>query len=158
MTASNSGRNLRGLASGWRSFPYFWVEDMYAERAVDEVFVWTTRMKNKRRSKTTRGTVRKEMARPRMAQSARIAQLNLDSSRKPESPSTSMSGTVLRIIPSRHAGEPDSIQIALDVPEKQNRDFRIENTLTNEHGEDVKLKKGAPVEVTVTATAEKKSD
>jgi hypothetical protein len=31
------------------------------------------------------------------------------------------------------------------------RDLRIENSLTDEHGDEVKLKKGAHVEVTVTA-------
>jgi len=33
----------------------------------------------------------------------------------------------------------------------RNQDLRIENTLTDENGDDVKLKKGAHVDVTVTA-------
>jgi hypothetical protein len=94
------------------------------------------------------------MAKPRLTRSARIAQLNLETDRIPELPSTSMPGTVIEIIPSRRAGKPESAQIALDVAEKQHRDFRIENTLTDEHGKDVKLKKGAPVEVTVTSKDE----
>jgi hypothetical protein len=105
----------------------------------------------KRSEKATRTGVEKEMAKPRVTRSARIAQLNLDTDRMPESPSTVMPGTVTEIIPSRHAGKPESAQIALDVVEKQHRAFRIENTLTDEHGRDVKLKIGAPVEVTVTA-------
>jgi hypothetical protein len=40
-------------------------------------------------------------------------------------------------------------QIAVDGADHGYRDLRIENTLTNEHGDDVKLKKGAHVEVTV---------
>jgi len=40
------------------------------------------------------------------------------------------------------------------VINKQHRDLRIENSLTDEHGDDVKLKKGAPVEVTITAQDE----
>jgi hypothetical protein len=36
-------------------------------------------------------------------------------------------------------------------PDVHYRDLRIENTLTDEHGDEVKLKKGAHVEVTVTA-------
>lgn len=65
---------------------------------------------------------------------------------------------VIEIIPSRKTGQPESAQIALDVVEKQHRDFRIENTQTDEDGEDVKLKKGAPGEVTVTAQGESTPD
>jgi hypothetical protein len=39
-------------------------------------------------------TVRKEMAKPRMAKSAKIAELNLDDSRIAEDPSLTMPGTV----------------------------------------------------------------
>jgi hypothetical protein len=41
--------------------------------------------------------------------------------------------------------------LAVDKADRPHRDFRIENTLTDEHGDEVKLKKGAHVEVTVTA-------
>jgi hypothetical protein len=116
-------------------------------------------MKNTKRSdKSTRIDVKKEMAKPRVTRSARIAELNLDTDRIPESPSTNMAGTVIEIIPSRQAGKPESAQIALDVVGQQHRDFRIENTLTDEHGNDVKLKKGAPVEVTVTAKSKSMLD
>jgi hypothetical protein len=98
----------------------------------------------------TRANVRKELAKPRMARSARITELNLDSSRSPEPPSTSMPGTVDKIIPSGPS-QPEKAQIAVDRADHQHRDLRIENTLTNEHGDDVKLKKGAQVDVTVTA-------
>jgi hypothetical protein len=116
-------------------------------------------VKNKKQSeKATRTSVEKEMAKPRVTKSVRIAQLNLDTDRTLEPPSTVMPGTVIEIIPSREAGKPESAQIALDVVEKQHRGFRIENTLTDENGEDVKLKKGAPVEVTVTAKGESTPD
>ena len=39
----------------------------------------------------------------------------------------------------------------MDGADAQYRDLRIENSLTDEHGDDVKLKKGAHVQVTVTA-------
>jgi hypothetical protein len=99
----------------------------------------------------TRTSVTKEMARPRMARSARIAQLNLDTTRTPERPSTTMPGTVDKIIASRGAGQPEKANIAVDGAHHRHRDLRIENTLTDEHGDDVRLKKGAQVEVTVTA-------
>jgi hypothetical protein len=44
----------------------------------------------------------------------------------------------------------EKAQIAVDGPYHQYRVLRIENTLTDEHGRDVKLKKGAHVEVTIT--------
>ena len=99
---------------------------------------------------TTAG-VNKELAKPRMSKSARIAELKLDVSRIPEQPSTTMSGTVDRIIPSPCPSQPEKAQIAVDGADHQHRDLRIENTLTDENGDDMKLKKGAHVEVTVTA-------
>jgi hypothetical protein len=109
-------------------------------------------MKKKEQSeKARRARVDKEMAKPRVARSARIAQLNLDTDRIPELPSASVPGTVLKIIPPNRRGQPESAKIGLDAPDERNRDLRIENTLTNEHGQDVKLKKGARVDVNVTA-------
>jgi hypothetical protein len=91
------------------------------------------------------------MAKPRMARSARIAELNLDTPRTPEQPSTTMPGTVEKIIRSPRPSQPEKAQIAVDRADHRHRDLRIENTLTDENGDDVRLKKGAHVEVTVTA-------
>ena len=99
----------------------------------------------------TRASVTKEMAKPRMARSARIAELKLDTARIPEQPSTTMPGTVKKIIPSPCPSQPERVQIAVDGGDRRHRNLRFENTLTDEHGDDVKLKKGAHVEVTVTA-------
>jgi hypothetical protein len=99
----------------------------------------------------TRASVEKEMARPRMARSARIAELNLDTARIPEQPSTSMPGIVDKIIPSPRPSQPEKARIAVEGADHRYRDLRIENTLTDEHGDDVRLKKGAHVAVTVTA-------
>jgi hypothetical protein len=105
------------------------------------------------RDTTTHASVKKEMAKPRMAKSARIAELNLDIARVPEQPSTSMPGTVAKIIPSPRPNPPKNAQIAVDGPYRLNQALRIENSLTDEHGEEVRLNKGAHVEVTVTAKA-----
>jgi len=86
-----------------------------------------------------------------MARSARIAELNLDTARTGEQPSTTMPGTVDKIIPSRRPRQREEALIAVDGVARSHRDFRIENRLTDERGDDVKLKKGAHVEVTVTA-------
>jgi hypothetical protein len=99
----------------------------------------------------TRASVRTEMAKPRMARSARIAEMNLDTARMPEQPSATMAGTVYKIIPSPRPNQPEQAQIAIDGAEHRYRDLRIDNTFTDEHGDDVKLKKGAHVDVTVTA-------
>jgi hypothetical protein len=99
----------------------------------------------------TYASVKKELAKPRMAKSARIAELNLDLTRIPEQPSTSMSGAVDKIIPSPRPSQPENAQIAVDGPDPRSQDLRSENSLTNEHGDEVRLKKGAHLEVTITA-------
>jgi hypothetical protein len=96
-------------------------------------------------------SVKREMAEPRMARSARIEQLKLEKAQTREQPSTTMPGTVDKIILSPRPSQPEEAQIAVARANQPHRDFRIENMLTGEHGDDVKLKKGAHVEVTVTA-------
>ncbi len=105
----------------------------------------------KRRSDATRESVKKEMAKPRITRSARIAELKRDAARIPEDPSATMSGIVDKIIPSPRPSQPEQANIVVDVPDKRFRDLRIENTLIDEHGDDVSLKKGAHVEVTLTS-------
>src|SRR4029434_6428581 len=100
---------------------------------------------------TTRASVQKEMAKPTMARSARITEMNLDTTRTPEQPSATMAGTVEKIVPSSRPSQPEQAQIAVDGAEPRHRDLRIENALIDEHGDDVKRKKGARVAVTVTA-------
>jgi hypothetical protein len=99
----------------------------------------------------TRVSVRKEMEKPRMAKSARIAELNLDTARLREQPSVTMPGTVDKIIPSSHLSQREEAQIGVDGADHRYRNLRIDNNLTDEHGDDVRLEKGAHVEVTVTA-------
>jgi hypothetical protein len=105
----------------------------------------------KKPSDSTRASVSNEMAKPRMARSARIRERNLDAARIPEQPRTTMPGTVDKIIPASHSTQRERAQIAVEGPDRRYRDFRIENILTDENGEDVRLEKGAHVEVTVAA-------
>jgi hypothetical protein len=104
----------------------------------------------KNTNNASHASVEKEMAKPRMARSARIAELKLDTRRIPERPSTVMPGTVKKIIPSPRPSQPEKAQIAVDGADQRYRDLRFENTLTDEHGDDVKLKKGAHVDITIT--------
>jgi hypothetical protein len=106
----------------------------------------------KERDNSTQDSVKKEMAKPRMAKSARIAELSLHTARVPERPSISVSGTVQKIIPSWRSGLSEKAHIVVKGDDNSRRALRVDNTLTDEHGDDVKLKKGAHVEVTVAAT------
>jgi hypothetical protein len=71
----------------------------------------------------------------------------------PEKPATIMPGTVKKVIPSPHPDLPEKAEIAVDGADELYREIRIENTLTDEKGNEVKLKAGAQVEVTVEADA-----
>lgn len=107
----------------------------------------------KRKKKTgneTRASVEKELAKPRMAKSARIAERDLDTTRVPEESSTTIPGKVNKIIPPRRR-QREKAEISVDHADHRHRDLRIENSLTDKDGYDVKLKKGAHVEVTVTS-------
>jgi hypothetical protein len=106
----------------------------------------------KRSADATCANVTKEMAKPRMSRSARIAELTLDTARVSEQPSITMPGTVNKIIPSSRPSQSEKAQIAIDGADRS-RNLRIENTLTDENGDDVRLKKGTRVEVTVAAKA-----
>jgi len=109
--------------------------------------------RKKERADATRASVKKEMAKPRMARSARMMELILDTTRIPDSqvPLSREQSTKSSRVQSR----PEKTQIAVDRADPRYRDLRIENKLSDEHGDDVKLKKGAHVEVTVTAEPKK---
>jgi hypothetical protein len=106
-------------------------------------------MRNNKDNKETAEIVQRETDRPRMSKSARIAELNLDISRIPEPPSTIMPGTVEKLIPTVGPSQPEKALIAVEGADLGHRNLRIENSLTDEHGDEVKLKKGAQVEITV---------
>src|ERR1700689_4677012 len=106
--------------------------------------------KQKELSNAIPASVQTEMALPRMSKSARIAEQNLDAARIPEQPRTVIPGTVDKLIASPRPNQPEKAQIAIEGDHGY-RDLRIENSLTDENGDEVKLKKGSRVEVAVTA-------
>ncbi len=71
-----------------------------------------------------------------------------------EKPSATMPGTVEKIIKSLSPNEPDRAQISVEGADHLYREIRIDNTLTNNNGDEVSLKRGAHVEVTVEAETE----
>jgi hypothetical protein len=72
----------------------------------------------------------------------------------PENPSTTLPGVVEKIIKPVSPKEPEKAQIAIEGADDLYREIRIDNTLTKENGEEVRLKPGAEVEVTVEAPVE----
>jgi hypothetical protein len=68
-----------------------------------------------------------------------------------EKPSATLPATVEKIIKPVSPGEPEKAQIAVEGADHLYRELRIENTLVNENGDQVRLKVGAEVEVTIEA-------
>ncbi len=68
-----------------------------------------------------------------------------------EKATTTLSGTVQKIIPPPCPEAPEKAQILVESADHLYRELRVENKLTNEDGEAVKLKPGAEVEVTIAA-------
>jgi hypothetical protein len=71
-----------------------------------------------------------------------------------DKPSTTLPGTVEKIIKSPFPNEPEKAQIAVEGADHLYKEIRIVNTLRDEDGNKVRLKQGAEVEVTVEADKE----
>ncbi|HTS11058.1 MAG TPA: hypothetical protein VMH00_02975 [Candidatus Limnocylindrales bacterium] len=74
-----------------------------------------------------------------------------DEEQRDAKPAVTLPGTVEKVIPPVVPGEPEKAQIALDGGEELYREIRIDNVLQDADGNEVKLKKGAEVEVTIEA-------
>ena len=68
-----------------------------------------------------------------------------------ENPSTTMGGMVQKVIKSHVPTQPDKAQISVAGADDLYKELRIENTLTDADGNEVRLKVGAKVELTVEA-------
>jgi hypothetical protein len=108
-------------------------------------------MLKKKHDKETAEIIQKQIDEPRISKSARIAELNLYVARLSLPARTIMPGTVEKLIPSVGPSQPEKAQIGVDGADLGYRNLRIENSLTDEHGDEVKLKQGAHVEITVAA-------
>jgi len=71
-----------------------------------------------------------------------------------EKASVTLPGTVEKIIPALGPDEPEKAQIAVEGADNLYREIRIDNRLQDEAGNDVSLKKGAEVEVTIAADSQ----
>jgi hypothetical protein len=72
----------------------------------------------------------------------------------PETVSVTLPGTVEKLIKSPDPSEPDKAQIVVEGADELYREIRIDNALQNEKGEEVALKPGTDVDVTVEAPAD----
>ena len=68
-----------------------------------------------------------------------------------DKPSTTLPGTVQKIIKPIDPDAEDTAEISIEKAEDLYREIRVENTLKDEKGEEVAIKEGAQVEVTIEA-------
>jgi hypothetical protein len=68
-----------------------------------------------------------------------------------DKPSVTLPATVEKIIKPADPQEPEKAQISIQGADDLYREIRIENSLTDENGNEVRLKKGTELEVTVEA-------
>lgn len=68
-----------------------------------------------------------------------------------EKPNVTLPGKVEKIIESSDPSEREKAEISIEGGDPLYQEIRIENSLTDENGEEVRLKKDAEVDVTVEA-------
>lgn len=66
-------------------------------------------------------------------------------------PTVALQGKVEKIVPGVHPSQPEKAQIEVDGADHLYREIRVENTLTDGSGQEVKMKEGAHVDVTIEA-------
>jgi len=68
-----------------------------------------------------------------------------------EKATATLPATVEKVIKAPYAGAPEKVQIAVEGADHLYRELRVENSLTDENGDPVRLKPGAEIEVTIAA-------
>ena len=71
-----------------------------------------------------------------------------------EKASVTLTGMVEKVVKSPLSSEPDQVQIAIEGEDRQYEAILIENTLTDKSGNEVQLRPGAEVKVTINAEPE----
>jgi hypothetical protein len=74
-----------------------------------------------------------------------------DDDRPEEKAAVTLPGTVEKIIPPITPNQTEKAQISVEGAEDLYKEIRVENTLQDESGNEVALKKGAKVDVTIEA-------
>jgi hypothetical protein len=68
-----------------------------------------------------------------------------------EKPNVTLPGKVEKIIQPASPSEPEKAEISIEGADTLYKEIRIENRLTDKNGKEVRLKKGADVDVTLEA-------
>ena len=71
-----------------------------------------------------------------------------------DKPAVTLPGTVEKIIPPIGPDQPEKAQIAVERADELYKEIRVENTLKDAAGDEVALKEGADVDVTIEANPE----
>jgi hypothetical protein len=71
-----------------------------------------------------------------------------------DKPTVTLPATVEKIVQPVNPKNPEMVEIHIEGADPLYREIRVENTLTNDAGEEVKLKKGSHVDVTIEADAD----
>ena len=74
-----------------------------------------------------------------------------ENSGEAEKPTVTLPGTVQKIIRSPDPNIPEKAEIAIEGADDLYKEIRVENKLTDEKGNEVQLKQGAEVDITVQA-------
>jgi hypothetical protein len=69
----------------------------------------------------------------------------------PDKASTTLPATVEKVVKSIVPSEPEKAQITVEGADHLYKEIRVENNLTDENGQEVRLKPGAKVQVTIKA-------
>jgi len=69
-------------------------------------------------------------------------------------PITTLPGKVKKVIPPPYPSAPEKVEVHVEGADPLYQEVRIENTLTDGDGNEVRLKPGADVEITVAAPPE----
>ncbi len=77
-----------------------------------------------------------------------------DEDRPDEKAAVTLPGTVEKIIPPITPNQPEKAQIVVEGAEDLYKEIRVENILQDKSGNEVALKKGAKVDVTIEADPE----
>ena len=77
-----------------------------------------------------------------------------DEDRPDEKAAVTLPGTVEKILPPITPNQPEKAQIAVEGAEDLYKEIRVENILQDKSGNEVALKKGAKVDVTIEADPE----
>jgi hypothetical protein len=77
-----------------------------------------------------------------------------DEDRPEEKAAVTLPGTVEKIIPPITPNQTEKAQISVEGADDLYKEIRVENTLQDESGNEVALKKGAKVDVTIEADPE----